>query len=235
MQDEEELSYAIKPLGNHLFPTHALCAGCNEVKPIKHFKCKSTNAQAKAWGYSRAIEIVSERCEKCRPPKKKVQDLTLNEIRNKIATGDIKGGAYGKMLLEDKQADARRRKKEGVIKRWKDRRAEMWTDLLGVCNLEYDRIRKQLQLKAEGQQAHLHTFLTAYHAVLKQTKSFFQEQRKQGMRTPDKGKPWHHYVSKAEKQRLIKAWDAIPYEDKQHLNPPSILLNRLTNETEKEN
>lgn len=234
MQDDDELSYAVKPLGNHLFPTHALCTGCNEVKPIKHFKCKSTNAQAKSWGYSRAIEITSEKCNICRRPRKNIKDLTLNEIRNKIATGDIKGGAYGQMLLEDKHADGIRRKKEGVLKRWQTIRDTAWAQLLTDTDKEYDRTRKQTQAKDKEQHPHLHAFITLYHDILKTTRQFFITQRKVCTRTPDKGKPWYHYVSKADKQRLTKLWDAIPYEDKQHLYAPAILNNRLTNTTEKE-
>ena len=174
MQDDTELDYAIKPLGNHLFPTHALCIGCNEVKPIKHFKTMSTNAQAKAWGFKKAIEITSGRCDKCRPPKKKVLKLSLNEIRNKIATGDISGGAIGKMLLEDRVADGIRRKKEGVLKRWQTIRATAWTELLESCDAEFDRIRKQIQAKTGEQYPHLYSFLTAYHATLKLTRQFFK-------------------------------------------------------------
>ena len=234
MQDDTELDYAIKPLGSALFPTHAICSVCNTIKPIKHFKTMSTNAQAKAWGYKRAIEITSNKCDKCRPPKKKVLKLSLNEIRNKIATGDISGGAVGQMLLEDRKADGIRRKKEGVLKRWQTIRAIAWTELLKDSDAEFDRIAKQTKAKTEGQHPHLHSFLTSYHATLKLTRQFFIEQRKLGTRTPDKNKQWHGYINTPDKDRLTKLWDAIPYEDKHNLYAPAILNSRLTNATEKE-
>lgn len=233
MQDDTEVDYAIKPLGNHLFPTHAVCTSCCEVKPIKQFKTLSTNAQAKAWGYKKAIEIVSNKCAKCRPKKKKVMALSLNEIRNKIASGDISGGAVGKMLLEDRYADGIRRKKEGVLKRWQTIRDSAWTSLLKGSDKEYDRIRKLINAKTEGEHPHLYNFLTQYHQTLKLTRQFFITQRKLGTRTPDKNKAWYDYINTPDKDRLAKLWTRCPHEDKQHLYTPAILNNRLTNETTK--
>lgn len=232
MQDEEELSYAIKPLGNALFPTHALCPKCNEVKPIKQFKTKSTNAQAIAWGYKRAIEITTEHCSKCRRPKKKIADLTLKELHNKIASGDIAGGVYGQMLKEDKRAEGIRKKKEGVINRWKKIRAEMWSELLTGATAEYDRIRKQHNLKEGGQHPELHTFLTQYLSAIKLVRSVFIEERKLGRRSPAKNQDWVGYMSKSKKEKLIKLWTACPQETKINLYEPTILNNRLTTEKE---
>ena len=238
MQDEEELDYAIKPLGNPLNPSHALCTGCNEVKPIKHFKTKSTNAQAISWGYKRAIEITSEKCERCRRPKKKIADMTIKEIHNKIVTGDIKGGAYGQMLKEDKRADGIRKKKEGVIKRWQKVREEAWSALLAHATTEYDRIRKQHNLKQKLKDTDkecplLRSYLDTYLNTLKLTRQFFITQRKLGTRTPEKGKPWEYYMSKSQKDELTALWGKTPQEQKLHLTPPAFLNNRLTTEKEK--
>jgi hypothetical protein len=198
------------------------------VKPIKSFKTKSTNAQAIAWGYKRAIEITTEKCEHCRRPKKKIADMTIKEIHNKIITGDIKGGAYGQMLKDDKRADGIRKKKEGVIRRWQEVRFKAWSELLEQTDKEYDRIRKLLNVKDEGQHPHLCSFLTSYHAILKTTRQFFITQRKLGTRTPDKNKPWEYYMSKKQKDELLKLWTACPHEDRLHLIPPAFLNNRLT-------
>jgi hypothetical protein len=233
MQDDDDLTYATKQLGSHLFPTHAVCTSCCEVKPIKSFKTKSTNAQAKAWGYTKAIEIVSNKCNLCRPKKKKVLTLSLNEIRNKIATGDIKGGAIGQMLLQDRYADGIRRKKEGVLKRWQTIRDSAWTQLLTDSDKEYDRTRKLAMNKTGEEHPHLHSFLTSYHAILKTTRQFFITQRKLGTRTPTKNTPWHDYINTPDKDRLLKLWTACPHEDKLRITPPSFLNNRLTNETTK--
>lgn len=236
-QDNDELSYAIRPLGNTLFPTHALCPACNEIKPIKQFKTKSTNAQAISWGYKRAIEITTEKCVKCRAPRKKIKDMTLKEIHNKIMTGDIKGGAYGNMIKEDREADGRRRKREGVINRWKGIRFDAWTVLIEQAEKEYARIRKQLHIKTNedaDSYAQLLNFLKEYNATIKQVKTFLTQRRKQGTETAMKGVAWTYYINKGVKEKLIKLWQEIPPDHKAHLTPPTVLLNQLTNNTEKE-
>jgi hypothetical protein len=230
MQDEEELSYADKPLGNPNNPTHALCTGCNEVKPIKSFKTKSSNAQAISWGYKRAIEMTSSRCNECRPPKKKIGELTIKEIQNRIASGDLKGGVFGQMVKEDRRAEGIRKKREGVIKRWKDMREQAWHDLLRSSDTEHDRVRKQKSLNQPNQNGtpcpKLLAFFTAYQQVINDTRTFLTLEKKRGLRTPDKGKPWTYYVSKKSKDKLKELWTACPHEKRLHLTHPAVLTNQ---------
>jgi hypothetical protein len=237
MQDETELSYAEIPLGNALFPTHALCTGCKEIKPIKSFKTKSTNAQAIAWGYKKAIEITSEKCNICRRPKKKISELTLKQLQNKIATGDIKGGAYGEMLREDKIAEGRRKKREGVVRRWKARREELWESLLRSSDKEYDRARKQKQLNQPNNpdaNPELLAFFTAYQTALNVVRSLFTLEKKQGLRTPEKNKPWTYYVPKKTKDKLQALWSACPHENRMNMTHPTVLSSTPVNTTEGE-
>lgn len=229
MQDEDELSYAEIPLGNSKHPTHALCPSCNETKPIKHFKTMSTNAQAISWGHRKAIEITATRCNECRPPKKKLADLTIKQIQNKIATGDIKGGAFGQMIKDDRRAEGIRKKREGTIKRWKDMRQHAWHDLLRSSDTEYDRVRKQKSLNQTNQNGtpcpKLLTFFTTYQQVINDTRTFFTLEKKRGSRTPDKGKPWTYYVPKKSKDKLKALWTDCPHEKRLHLTHPAVLTN----------
>lgn len=235
MQDEDDIDYAIQPLGHHLFPTHAICTKCHEVKPIKQFKTKSTNAQAIAWGYKKAIEITSEYCAKCRTPRKKLTDLTLKEIHNKIVTGDIKGGAYGQMLKEDRIATGIRKKREGVINRWKIIREKAWADLHTQADKEWDSTRKMIKNHQDTPHPELLSFLTAYLACIKQIKSFLSTKRKQGLESPTKGVAWAYYINKGTKDKLLALWTACPQEVKLgKYQPTDILTNRLETTTEKE-
>lgn len=226
MQDDDELSYAIQPLGNHLFPTHALCIKCHEIKPIKSFKTKSTNAQAFAWGYKKAIEYTSEVCNICRRPKKKPHEMTLKEIHHKIVTGEIKGGAIGKMITEDRIAEGKRKKREGVINRWKAIREKAWAELYSQAEKEWDSTRKMI--KNHEDKPELRSFLTAYLAVIKQVKAFITAKRKQGIDNPTKGVPWSYYINKGDKDRLLALWGETPQEVKLgKYQPTDILTNRL--------
>ena len=231
MQDDTDISYAEKLLGNPNNPSHALCPSCNTVKPIKHFKTKSTNAQAISWGYKRAIEITSDKCEQCRRPKKKISELSLKEIQNRIATGDIKGGAYGQMLKEDRYAEGIRKKREGVIKRWKDIRETAWDSLLRSSDKEHNRIRKAKSLLNQSTQdkpngnTELMAFFTTYQTALNVVRSLFILEKKRGLRTPNKDKPWTYYVPKNTKDKLKELWSACPYESRLNMTHPAVISN----------
>jgi len=234
MQDEDDLSYAIQPLGNHLFPTHALCIKCHEIKPIKSFKTKSTNAQAIAWGYKKAIEYTSEICNICRRPKKKPHEMTLKEIHHKIVTGDIKGGAIGKMITEDRIAEGRRKKREGVINRWKSIREQAWTELHTQADKEHDSTRKLIKAKEGGQHPELCVFLKEYLRCIKQIRTFILTKRKQSTESPTKGVTWSYYISKTTKEKLLALWTACPNEVKLgKYQPTEVLANRLNTDEER--
>lgn len=221
MQDNDEMTYAEKPLGDPDRPTHSLCPSCNEVKPLKDFKTMSSNAQAKAWGYNRAIEILSKHCKICRRPKKKLNELTLKELHTRITSGDIKGGAFGQMLKEDKLAEVKRKKREAVEKRWKTTRATAWADLFADTAKEYNRIRKAKD--NTEQDPTLQKFNTAYHEAINSVRSKFILERKLGKLTADKGKAWWQYIPLTTQQHLITLWDIIPATHKQLIKQPQLL------------
>ena len=221
MQDEEELSHAEKLLGDPHKPTHSLCPSCREVKPLKDFKTLSTNAQAKAWGYKRPIEILSKNCKICRRPKKKIAELTLKELHNRITSGDIKGGAFGQMLKEDKVANIKRKKREAVEKRWKTVRARAWTDLFNDTTKEYNRIRKAKDCNTQHES--LTTFNTAYHKAINGVRSKFMLERNLGKRTADKGRAWWQYIPLDKQNELITLWEQIPAIHKQMIKQPQLL------------
>ena len=224
MQDDDEMTYAEKPLGNPNKPTHSLCPSCNEVKPLKDFKTMSSNAQAKAWGYNRAIEILSKNCKRCRRPKKKLNELTLKELHTRITSGDIKGGAFGQMLKEDKIAESKRKKREAVEKRWKTVRAKAWTDLFNDTTKEYNRIRKAKDNKEQQQtRPDLINFYTAYHEAINSVRSKFILERKLGKLTADKGKAWWQYIPLDKRNELHELWEQIPAIHKQMIKQPQLL------------
>jgi hypothetical protein len=180
----------------------------------------STNAQAKAWGYNKAIEIISKNCKPCRKPRKPLAELSIKELQNRIASGDLKGGPVGELMLSDKRAVIRGKKREGVQKRWRTVRAQAWTDLLNDSKKEYQRIRKAKQ--TSDPDTAQHTFFTAYHLAIVNVRAMFTLERKLGKLTADKGKPWFNYIPSNERDRLRQAWDTIPAEHKQLIKQPEI-------------
>lgn len=223
MQDIDQEDYVVKLLGSPDRPTHALCGSCKEVKPIKDFKTMSTNAQAKAWGYNRAIEITSNNCKICRPPKKKVADMTLKELQNKIMAGDIKGGAIGNMLKEDKIAEVKRKKREASITRWAKERKRAWHLLLAESTSEHDRIRKNKSnttRRGYNKQPVLYAFLESYQEALVNVRAMFILEKEKGTLSPDTGKAWWQYIPAEKREELHGLWLKIPFGEVQnHMCP----------------
>lgn len=217
--------------------THALCPSCNEVKPMKDFKTKSTIAQARAWGYKQAIDITTKRCKACRP-KKKPHELSLKEIHNRIATGDLKGGVIGEAIKRKRIADGRRRMREGVINRWAQSRREYWHTLYDDTILEYKRTRSSLYAKSKEKlmdtKPELYAFYNYYLSVLSKVRGVLMLNAKHGEPIPkqkkakkDKGHnsvpTWHSMAEPQQIQDLHRLWGSIPIEHKLRLTLPELL------------
>lgn len=235
MQDDTELSTSAHGELNPKQPKHALCHSCNEVKPIKDFKTMSTYAQARAWGYKRAIQITSKNCKACRRPRKKLKDLTIKELHTKIATGDIKGGAVAEVLKARRIADGKRRMREGVSKRWAQVRFEYWHGLYDDTILEYKRIRSSLYAVPTNhnpEKQALKDFYKQYLATISKVRGIFMLHQKKGEPIPKKRKgkqadkqsiTWHDFVEPQQLRDLHGLWDCIPIEHKLRLNLPELL------------
>lgn len=225
MQSDDEQEYAVKDLGNPKNPTHALCPACGEIKPIKNFRTKSTYIQARSWGYRNCIEITHEKCVLCRKPPKKVKDLTLKEIRNKVLSGDIKGGAIGALAIKNKEDEIRRKKREAVERRWRSARAKEWQKLMTDSTPEYTRVRKQVSIVPYTKQQ-LTAFFTLYREALVNVRAMFSLEKKSGRTVPLKGQAWWLYIPTLKREELISAWEAVPFNHRQNLKIPPLMKGR---------
>lgn len=224
MEDDTELSLVEKNLGDPKRPTHAQCVKCKQVKPLKDFKMMSTNAQAISWGYKRAIEIISKNCKECRRPRKKIAHLTLKEIQSKLATGDIKGGAYGNLIKKNKEDEIRRKRRESIQQRWHTIRAKEWAQLFADTTKEYNRVRKAKDHPDHSiTRPELTTFYTEYHEAIVLVRSKLILEKKMGRATPDKGAPWWQYIPVSKRTTLNELWQAIPAIHRQSLKTPQLL------------
>lgn len=204
-----------------------LCATCKQVKPLKDYITKSTNAQAQAWGYKKAIDYESKNCKSCRKPPRPLSKLTLKEIQNKIASGDIHGFAIGQLMKEKRIAQGRIGIKQGLIDRWKDRRASLWAGLLVSSDKEWERVRSYTyKLLPDTNTKHspeLLAFYTAYTKQIRQVRTHFSTQKKLGTITPKKHLAWWQYISEPQRKKLIEQWESIPFTQRQHMNKPAII------------
>lgn len=240
MQDQEptvhicEDDFAVKDLGDPKKPSHAICEKCKEIKPIAEFKAMSTYAQARSWGYKNKIEIIHKNCKHCRTPLKRAKDLTLKEIQNRIASGDIKGGAIGKLILKNKQDEIARKKREAVEKRWRSERAKLWQSLLTASTPEYTRVRKQRHLTAYNKQDLL-GFFTLYHEAIVNVRTFLSLEKRRGDTTPEKNKPWYSYIPRHKHDELLLKWESVPFTERHRLKQPDIFKSKLNQPKENHN
>ena len=83
------------------------CASCKEHKPTADFKRTLTLRQTKALLRSSTISTrhtsISKNCKACRKPKRRDSKLSVKEIKNKMASGDMHqlvGEAKIKQMVE---------------------------------------------------------------------------------------------------------------------------------------
>lgn len=233
MQDETlltqdcDVDFAVKNLGDPLKPSHALCPTCNQVKPIKEFKAKSTFTQAIAWGYKKAIEIVHSKCKHCRTPPKRTKDMTIKEIRNRISSGDIRSPLVGNALIKEKQEEIIRKKREAIEKRWRSARAVQWQALLTASTPEYTRIRKQVSL-CKLDKPQLQSFFSVYRDAIVNVRAMLSLEKRGGRHTPEKNKPWHGYIPSHVREELRTLWDSVPFIQRHTLKQPEVFNSKLT-------
>lgn len=223
MQDDTKVAEVEKPLGDPKRPTHSVCASCKQVKPLKDYRTMSTNAQAISWGYKRAIEIISKNCKDCRRPRKPLRELSLKEIQNRIASGDIKGGAIASLIKKNKEDEIRRMKREGVQQRWHTIRAKEWAKLFNQTTKEYNRVRKAKDHPEHSiNRPDLTNFYTAYHEAIVLVRSKLILEKKTGTASPIKDHAWYDYIPASRRTKLTEMWQAIPAIHRQSIKQPEV-------------
>lgn len=228
MQDDDEITYAVKLLGSFDHPSHIQCEDCREIKPRASFEYRCSQAQAEALGRSQPFDFVSRYCKPCRKKREKpLSKLSLKEIQNRITSGRIKGGAIGALIKANRVADGIKRKREASYRRWKNARLEIWEQMFDESNHEYARARKNKSLNKPDTQ--LHAFFTAYCQAIVEVRGLFKLEGKRGSAL-DKGKIWWHYMGAGTRARLYEMWEAIPFVQRHALKTPEIFegLNQLT-------
>ena len=109
-----------------------LCASCGESKPSKDFNRRLTIAQSRAVLNNPKINsryiATSKNCSECRQQRKRRTPLSVQDIKNKMATGDI-NRILGEAIVKQKiQAIPRRRSK--IMKEYWEKKRLGWIDEL---------------------------------------------------------------------------------------------------------
>lgn len=109
-----------------------LCTNCGETKPSKEFKRLLTLAQTRATlrqpNATTRYWADSKRCKSCQAQLKRHTPLSINEIRNKITTGDIHK-EIGEAIIKQKR-EAIPKKRARVMKEYWQKKRVGWVDEL---------------------------------------------------------------------------------------------------------
>lgn len=84
-----------------------VCTMCGESKPKSEFKRRLSKRQSAALlrrpSISSAITVISSRCKSCWSATKSRKPLTIKQIKNKKASGDLRGVVADILLTQRKQ------------------------------------------------------------------------------------------------------------------------------------
>ena len=104
-----------------------VCTMCGETKPRDEFKRTLTKRQSASLlrrdSVRSPISVISSRCKKCWQQTKRKAPLTIKQIKNKKASGDIHAVVADIMLTQRKQ-NANLIKKRVMTEYWEKKRAE---------------------------------------------------------------------------------------------------------------
>lgn len=103
---------------NHVQKT---CTMCGETKPISEYKRKLSKRQSlallKRTSINTPLTVISSRCKTCWTVTKRRTPLSIKDIQNKIASGDIKRVA-GEILIKQKRTTLNARRSRVMKEYW---------------------------------------------------------------------------------------------------------------------
>jgi len=182
------------------------CTKCKETKPSKQFKRLLTRAQTIARGYAGnfRVEIDSKLCKTCQPKPKKPSKLNEKEIKNKVATGDLRAH-QGEELLKKYRKKVRQTRHDATFNRWKEARRPLWDAMFEEVKDEIVKTRQQVNHIQKQGLGHDVTFLREYIQMLIVIR---EEIKFRGYRLGENPKHarWQDYVSPEDQRRLVGAW-----------------------------
>lgn len=104
-----------------------VCTMCGETKPREEFKRVLTKRQSASLlrrnSVRSPISVISSRCKKCWQQTKRKAPLTIKQIKNKKASGDLHS-VVADLMLKTKKENANLIKKRVMTEYWEKKKAE---------------------------------------------------------------------------------------------------------------
>ena len=231
----------VNPKSDHTHDCHerpvqgikaAICAKCNDVKPLSEFKRKLSRMQSQARGYvgAVALEIESSMCKACQPKAKPLKELPKKTLKNRAATGDTRPYIVNEILAERK-ANKVTSGRIASLKRWRKVYDEQWGSVIEGAKAELLAVHQQRKyaMKKESRQPTL-AYIEAYKTLLTQTKARIGVAAAQAQGGPEKNKEgesadtaapmWMRYIADGERIEVLALWHALTPELRVTMRPP---------------
>jgi hypothetical protein len=213
----------------------AICAKCNDVKPLSEFKRKLSRMQSQARGYvgAHALEIESSMCKACQPKAKPLKELPLRALKNRAATGDTRPYIVNAILAERKENKVKSGRLSS-LKRWRKVYDALWGSVIEGVKAELLAVHQQRKyaVKKESRQPTL-AYIEAYKNLLSQTKAAIGLAAAQAQGGPEKNTEgesadtaaplWLRYIDNEEKNKTLALWHNIDPALRTQMRPPAIL------------
>lgn len=210
----------------------AICAKCNDVKPLSEFKRKLSRMQSQARGYvgAYALEIESSMCKACQPKAEPLKELPLRALKNRAATGDTRPYIVN-AILEGRKKNKVQSGRTASLKRWRKVHDALWGTVIEGLNAELAAVHQQRKyaMKTESRHPTL-AYIEAYKTLLSQTKARIGLAALSAQGGPEKSKesegadtaapPWIRYIADEERAAVLLLWHALTPELRVTMRPP---------------
>lgn len=197
-------------------PAGALCTKCRTIKPAAEFKRRLSRAQSLARGYQASVrlEIDSSLCKACQPRRKPLAERSINEVRNLVATGEMREAValdYIKKRKEQLSFDRR----NAMEKYWLSVRVK---PLRQHLTHEIARCMTARAYHAKRNAAPMLAFYDTYIPFLRGIRFLIDSKTKTRPKHKKDELPrvthWLELADAERKIRVLEAWEAVPLDQR---------------------
>ena len=219
-------------LRKHMNTTHKFCSKCGAHRPLADFKRLLTRAQMKARGYLGHVrmEIESKLCKDCQPRAKPLEQLTIKQLRNRVASGDL-NEMLADSIIKERRASVNARRARATSSRWAQLQHGVWKTLVCEIGMEITVLRQQQKYANRINDPLRKKYTTEYLGLLNRLRARMRMQLLKPRETPHSS-VWIDHLHQEEINQVRSVWEVIPLETRARMKVPLALRHRAKPEAE---
>lgn len=211
----------------------ALCPKCGQIKPLADFQRRMSRAYAASKGKAPGVGLVidSSLCKTCQPKPKKPSQMTAKELKNALASGDLRAPLV-EGLLKRRHEAARAKSRSAIQGAWDAKRMAYWDDLINPAKDELRRLQQQEKYGSKqddlGQDGV--TFFLEYKLVLTMVIARLKQRQRTDVKREGEPQPkpphaqWQGYVDPTDWHKIRRLWETLPLSYRKVAKPPMLLF-----------